>query len=139
MPRLKRHTVNQLHKLLGQIIEQGDGRLPICVHKTTFQDNCEEDGAVILPVSGCRVEMVLQGDEDGGVKTTKQGRECYRRTAVLFGTSGDGERGFLSADSVERYIREELEWSADAPDIHKTLVAGNIRAFATYLRSMFQD
>ena len=28
---------------------------------------------------------------------------------------------------IEEYIRN-LEWSDDAPDIHKTLVAGNLRS-----------
>lgn len=30
---------------------------------------------------------------------------------------------------IEDYIRN-IKWSEDTPDIHKTLVAGNIRAFA---------
>ena len=139
MARLKHPTVNQLHAMLGKIIEQGDGRLPICVNKDTFRDNCEEDGCVILPVNGVRVDMVLQSDGDGGTKTDSKGRECFRRTAVIHGTSGDGERGFLSLEAVERYISDEITLADDVPDIHKTLVAGNVRAFAQYLRSMIGE
>jgi hypothetical protein len=35
---------------------------------------------------------------------------------------------------IEEYIRK-LKWSDDTPDIHKTLVAGNIRAFYAWVRS----
>ena len=38
-----------------------------------------------------------------------------------------------SFEQIEEYIRS-LPWSDDTPDIHKTLVAGNIRAFYSWLR-----
>lgn len=34
---------------------------------------------------------------------------------------------------IENYI-QKLKWSDDTPDIHKTLVAGNIRAFYAWAR-----
>ena len=44
------------------------------------------------------------------------------------------EPGF---EAVEAYIAG-LKWSDDTPDIHKTLVAGNIRAFAALQRACGQ-
>lgn len=40
----------------------------------------------------------------------------------------------LAPVMVDAYIRN-LPWSDDTPDIHRTLVAGNLRAFAAYLAS----
>lgn len=88
-PKLKSHyTVHQLHKELGKLVEQGHGRLRIEVSKTSFRDNCEDDGCTILPISGVTVLDVLQRDDDGGTKTTKSGREVSRTTVIIFGTSG---------------------------------------------------
>lgn len=89
--KFKTMTVNQLHRLMVKLINQGHGKLPVCINKDTFRDNCESDGAVILPVDGATVRRVYILDDDGGIKMTKAGRECERTMAVLHGTSGAGE------------------------------------------------
>ncbi len=78
-------TLNKLHKLLGDLIAQGHGRLPVCVRKDTFTHNLEDDGCVILPVVAASHELVLQIDDDGGTKINANGRESYRQNIVLFG------------------------------------------------------
>lgn len=78
-------TVSKLHKLLGELIQQGHKRKPVCVDKPTFTDNCEEDGVVILDVSGVEVRPIPMMDEDGGTKIRQNGEECYRQTAVIYG------------------------------------------------------
>ena len=41
---------------------------------------------------------------------------------------------FLRPERVEEFIRA-LPWSEDTPDLHKTLVAGNLRNFAAAIRA----
>lgn len=82
-------TVNQLHKQLTKLIEKGEGRTAIAVHKDTFSHNCEGDGVTILPICGLRVDLIHVADGDGGTAVNKDGSEKYRRTAVLFGDNYD--------------------------------------------------
>lgn len=89
MPRRKTVTINQLYRLLGKQIDAGNGRLPVCVNKETFTDNREPDGCVILEVCGLNVERIRMCDGDGGTAVTKAGLEITRRTAVLFGNTGE--------------------------------------------------
>lgn len=86
-------TVNQLHRILTQMMAQGKARCPVSVYKTTFSDPREGDGCVILPVEGCKLKAVLRIDDDGGTKTDSRGRECYQETAVIFGglANSDGD------------------------------------------------
>lgn len=44
----------------------------------------------------------------------------------------------LSPDSVEEYIKS-LCWTKEASDYEKTLVAGNIRAFAATILGRYKD
>lgn len=37
-------TLNQLKKRLDKLIGEGHGRRRVCVSKTTFRHNCEDDG-----------------------------------------------------------------------------------------------
>ena len=79
-------TVNTLHKLLGELIEQGHGRKPVCIDKGTFHHPLEDDGAVILGVSGMYgPKFIANADDDGGVKTNEDGTESGRQTVVLVG------------------------------------------------------
>lgn len=82
-------TVQKLHTLLGKLIEQGSGRLPICVNKPTFSHNLEGDGCVILNICGVKTEWIPNIDGDGGMKVNKDGSESGRTTAILFGEAGD--------------------------------------------------
>lgn len=84
-------TVNKLHKLLGKLIEKGQGRLPICVSKTSFKDNCESDGHTILPINGVTWKSIYVGDDDGGVKENKDGSERMANTVIIYGNSGTEE------------------------------------------------
>jgi hypothetical protein len=134
MPKYKTVTVNQLHRILGKLIEQGEGRLRVCVDKSTFTHNCESDGVLILPVDGCRIEATLIANEDGG-STDENGIEHYRRTIVLFGQRGTGFKSVLHAEAVEEFIRD-IKWNGKQDDMSVTLVASNIRNFAAHLRNV---
>lgn len=88
--RSKLHiTVTDLHKMLGKIIEKGYGRYHVAVDKTTFTDNREIDGCMILDATGIRVERVLLAGDDGGIATTKAGLERSTITAVIHGWGYD--------------------------------------------------
>lgn len=86
-------TVNRLYKLLGKLIDEGHGKKPVCCDKSTFSNNCEDDGHVVLEVVGVGVFGVLQGDDDGGTKYDSKGRECRRQTCVLVGGGGADVNG----------------------------------------------
>lgn len=80
-------TVNQLHKALGKLIEQGHARTKVHINKPTFTHNLEGDGCVILPVYHVLVSVDNVIDDDGGTKVRKDGRECYMTSVVLCGNS----------------------------------------------------
>ena len=80
-------TLNQLHKQLSTLIQQGFGRRHVCIDKESFTHNLEGDGCTILPV--CRVDTALipQIDGDGWTITNKDGTERERFTVILGGAS----------------------------------------------------
>jgi hypothetical protein len=78
-------TLNKLHKILGKLIDEGCGRYQVSVHKTSFQDNRESDGCVILPVAEVEAYLVPEADDDGGLAVNKDGTERLRGTVVLGG------------------------------------------------------
>lgn len=79
-------TVQRMHKLLGQLIEQGHGRKPVCINKDTFQSPLEVDGACIM-----EVELITGStfvgwtDDDGGTKWNQDGSESGRWVVILQG------------------------------------------------------
>lgn len=79
-------TVQRLHKLLGQLIEQGHGRKPVCVDKESFSSPLENDGVSVFDletVDGPRwIEMA---DDDGGTKWNKDGSVSGRTVVILKG------------------------------------------------------
>lgn len=87
----RRMTVNQLHKALGKMIENGNGRLPVCVNKPTFSSNLEPDGHVILDICGANMRVYPVIDGDGGTALRKDGTERQMSCVVLYGSSGDSE------------------------------------------------
>lgn len=88
-------NVNQLYKRLGQLIEEGHGRKPVCVAKTTFVDNCEDDGVTILPLVGLGIRAINIHDGDGGTGYNKDGSERLRQTVILAGGMGANSKGEL--------------------------------------------
>lgn len=133
MAKKKTITVTQLHKALGKIIEDGAGRCHVCVDKGTFYHNCESDGVTILDVDSCEVERVLFWNNDTDDYLNKDGSERYRRVVILRGDSGMAYKSLIDTDSVEEYLRG-LIWSEGTSDQVVTMVHGNIRGFASWLR-----
>lgn len=88
-------TLNQLHKRLGKLIEEGFGRTPVCVSKDTFTDNREGDGVTILPVEGLGVRRINIANDDGGMGMNKDGTERTRMTVILSGACGADRSGQL--------------------------------------------
>ena len=79
-------NVQQLHKALGALIEQGHGRKPVCVNKASFSHPLESDGAVILKVwSISEPRWINMTDDDGGTKFNKDGTESGSYTIVIEG------------------------------------------------------
>lgn len=86
-------TVNRLHKLLGKLIDEGHGKKPVCVDKSTFTHNLEQDGCTVIELCGLGVFGIRQADGDGGTKVDAKGHECFRQTCVLVGPSGADSQG----------------------------------------------
>lgn len=78
-------TVAKLHKLLGVLVEDGQGRRPVCVNKASFYHPLESDGVAILDVTEAREESITMTDDDGWAATNKDGTEKARRVFVLGG------------------------------------------------------
>lgn len=93
-----RFTVAALHKRLGKLIEQGHGRKIVHVDKSSFQNNLEEDGCVIMEVAGLGVEWIRTIDGDGGTKYRSDGTEAGQTVLILAGCAGANMNG----DLVER-------------------------------------
>lgn len=81
-------TINQLHKLLGKLIEKGHGRRQVHVDKGSYHHNLEADGCVILPVWRAQVHTYRMLNEDGGWAYKADGTEITRTSLVLIGDSG---------------------------------------------------
>jgi hypothetical protein len=87
MSKRKNYTVSYLHKMLEKLIEQGHGRLAVCVEKSSFEHPLESDGCIILPVQECKAWHIPILDDDGGTKILKNGCESRRLTCVLYGNT----------------------------------------------------
>lgn len=81
----KELTVKGLHAALSILIQEGHGRKPVCVDKSTFGHVLEADGAVICPVENVVTKFVPMVSDDGGVDYRKDGTEKGRTTVVLEG------------------------------------------------------
>lgn len=86
-------TVQGLHKRLGKLIENGEGRNPVLIDKPSFQDSREGDGVNVLPLEGLGVRMLVVADDDGGTKFNKDGSESMRRSCVFVGNAAANMRG----------------------------------------------
>ena len=79
-------TVQRLHKLLGQLIEQGHGRKPVCVDKGSFSSPLENDGVTVFDLETVNgPQWLCMADDDGGTKWNKDGSESGRRVVILKG------------------------------------------------------
>ena len=85
-------TAYKLSQILAEIIASGGGRMPVCIRKDTFTHPLESDGCLILDVLDFDVRCVPMMDDDGGMKTTKTGREIDRIELVLLGCSKRDEK-----------------------------------------------
>lgn len=84
-------TINKLHKLLGQLIEQGYGRSKACIDKSSFTHPLEDDGAVILDIHEAESRWVPLMDDDGGTAYRKDGTERGFQTVTLYGNDRQPE------------------------------------------------
>lgn len=78
-------TVAKLHKLLGEMLDAGNGRRPVCVNKASFFHPLESDGVAILDVTEAKAETITMADDDGWTATNKDGSEKTRKVFVLGG------------------------------------------------------
>lgn len=85
-------TLNQLHKRLSRLIEQGYGRRRVSIAKHTFVDNREGDGCTILPIESVCVEWIVDADDDGGLAVNKDGTERGHTTVILEGCAAEPRR-----------------------------------------------
>lgn len=101
MSKARTLTVQQLHKQLGQLVEAGHGRKPVCVDKASFHHPCEGDGVTILHVHSVELEPVLAWQDDG--TTDANGNEHYRQTAVLRGDA-PAFHSVISPQAMKDYL-----------------------------------
>ena len=78
-------TVAKLHKLLGTLVEEGQGRRPVCVNKASFYHPLESDGVAILDVTEAKADTITMADDDGCTATNKDGSEKTRKVFVIGG------------------------------------------------------
>lgn len=78
-------TVARLHKMLGKLIEDGQGRRPMCVNKGSFYHPLEAYGATILEVTDATPKTICVADDDGWTAINKDGSEKLRKVVVLGG------------------------------------------------------
>jgi hypothetical protein len=77
-------TLNRLCKVLNALRPE-HGHCRVSVDKSSFVDNRESDGCVILMVHGADVRWVQDADDDGGHAINKDGTERGRTTVIIFG------------------------------------------------------
>jgi len=67
-------TVARLHKMLGQLIEEGQGRRPVVMNKASFYHPLESDGVVILDVTEAKADTITMADDDGWTAARRHAR-----------------------------------------------------------------
>lgn len=129
MAKARTLTIQQLHKQLGQLVEAGHGRQPICVDKASFYHPCEEDGVTILHAHSIELEPVLLWQDAG--TTDPNGREHYRQALVLRGDCRQF-RSVLAPGALLDYIRD----CVPVTDDRTGLVSYHLRKYAQHLRKL---
>lgn len=80
------YTVASLHRALGKLIDQGHGRKPVQINKSSFQHPLEDDGVIIMDVQTIAGPIwITEADADGGTKWNRDGTEAGRQVVVLQG------------------------------------------------------
>lgn len=80
-------TIKRLHKILGEMIDEGQGRLVVVVDKPTYTHPLEQDGAVLLRVHRVESQTHQNIDDDGGTKWRKNGTASTATMCVLIGNT----------------------------------------------------
>lgn len=78
-------TVAKLHKMLGELVESGQGRRLVCINKSSFYHPLESDGVAILDVTDAKADTITIADDDGWTATNRDGSEKTRKVVVLGG------------------------------------------------------
>ena len=78
-------TVAKLHKLLGALVDEGQGRRPVCVNKASFYHPLESDGVAILVATEAKADTITMSDDDGWTAINKDGSEKTRKVFVIGG------------------------------------------------------
>ena len=78
-------TVARLHKMLGELVADGQGRRPVCVNKASFYHPLEGDGVAILDVTEAKADTITMADDDGWTATNTDGSEKTRKVFVIGG------------------------------------------------------
>lgn len=79
-------TINQLHKITGELIAKGAGRRSVCIDKGSFTHPLEADGCLILPVESAALSVYEMMDDDGGADIRADGSVKTSQSLVLAGT-----------------------------------------------------
>ena len=74
-------TVARLHKMLGKMVEAGNGRRPVCVNKASFYHPLESDGVAILDVTEAKAETIAMADDGDQQRRQRKDTQslCSRR------------------------------------------------------------
>lgn len=99
-------TVNALWKLLGKMVEAGNGRKQVCIDKSHCNHVLESDGALILPITKAELEVHGMIDDDGGTKYRKNGEESQHCSLVLHAEHGTppAEQRLMCVVEKERLV-----------------------------------
>lgn len=78
-------TVARLHKQLAKMVQNGQGRMKVCVNKRSFSHPLEADGAVVLNVKSADAQWIPLCDDDGFIAERADGTERGSTCFVLDG------------------------------------------------------
>ncbi|WP_417070765.1 hypothetical protein [Niveibacterium terrae] len=85
-------TVQHLHKLLGKLIEQGHGRKPVRIDKSSFRHPLEDEGICIIDVTSVSgPTWIPMADDDGGTAWNADGSERGRYMVILAGEGKEAQ------------------------------------------------
>lgn len=77
--------IRKLHRLLTELIKNGDGHKKVMVSKSTFKNPLEDDGCTIMPVKEVVLHTYNIMNDDGGFIHDNEQEKL--ETALVF--SGD--------------------------------------------------
>lgn len=78
--------IRKLHRLLGEMIDSGQGYKKVMIRKNTFKHPLEKsDGVTILPVKRLNIQTYPIMDGDGFTLLDSKEQEVYHTSLVLKG------------------------------------------------------